>query len=341
MSGCAMRSGPKTIARARFDYSTAINSSWKEQTLLNLVRVRYADSPTLLDVQQVVAQYTFDRSASINSTDWNGNPSGIAGSITGRWAESPTITYTPMSGEKFTKSLLRPVEPANLFALVQAGWPIDAVFGVGVKAINGLEAGSQVELFKSTGDADFYRVLTLLRELQETNEFGLRVEEKPGTVIVVLRSRKLDPAMSAAAREVKQMLHLNRDAEEFKLSVGAVAVNDKEVAMLTRSMMEIMVEISAGVDIPDSDIQEGRATKMGTGGAAAKLGANVRLRVHSSATKPSSDEAFATVHYRNHWFWVDDRDLNSKRGLGFLMVLFTLAESGPPPVPPVLSLTKP
>ena len=183
----------------------------------------------------------------------------------------------------------------------------------------------------------------MLRELQATNEFGLRVEEKPGTAgaIVVFRAHQLDPAKAATAREVRQLLHLSSDAEEFKLSLGVVAASDKEIAMLTRSMLEIIAEASAGVEIPDSDIEEGRATRMGTAGVPSDLGPTFRLRVRSSATKPAANEASTAVQYRNHWFWVDDRDLNSKRGLGFLMVLLTLAESGNPAAPPVLTISKP
>jgi hypothetical protein len=40
--------------------------------------------------------------------------------------------------EKFTKSLLQPLSPLALYSLVQAGWPVDAVFGTEVRAVNGL-----------------------------------------------------------------------------------------------------------------------------------------------------------------------------------------------------------
>jgi hypothetical protein len=35
-----------------------------------------------------------------------------------------------------------------------------------------------------------------------------------------------------------------------------------------------------------------------------------------------------SVSYRNRWFWVDDRDLESKRLISFIMLVFTLADTG-------------
>jgi len=49
LSACA-GIGPPTVSRDRFDYTTAISQSWKSQMLLNLVKLRYGDTPVLLDV---------------------------------------------------------------------------------------------------------------------------------------------------------------------------------------------------------------------------------------------------------------------------------------------------
>lgn len=54
--GCAAKVGPRSLAHDRFDYSAAITQSWKEQMLLNMVKLRYVDPPMFLDVQQVVQQ---------------------------------------------------------------------------------------------------------------------------------------------------------------------------------------------------------------------------------------------------------------------------------------------
>jgi hypothetical protein len=340
LSACSARMGPKSVPADRFDYADALTRSWKEETLLNMVKLRYVDPPLFLSVQQVVQQYTLEGTGSINAPGWTGGANiATAGSATGRWAESPTITYSPMSGEQFTRSLIRPVHPEELLSLVQSGWPVDAVFSIGVRSINGLHSGSRTAALKQRGDPDFYLLLSLLKELQASDEFGIRAQstKEGGAAVMALRAKGASEADLERAKKVRELLHLNPDATEFKLVEAATQQDDKEIAVLTRSMLQILAEAGAGVEVPAADIEQGRVYKMDL----SEVGPQFFVRVHSSTAKPEPNDAFAAVRYRNYWFWVDDRDLPSKRGLNFLMVLLTLAESGPTVPPPALTISKP
>ena len=343
LNGCAVRVGPKTIARDRFDYTSALSNSWKEQMIMNMVKARYLDPPMFMDVAQVVTSYTFEGSASVNLPDWEGAAAGSAAGISGRWAESPVITYNPLVGEKFTKSLLQPIPPIALFSLVQAGWPIDAVFNIAVRAINGLYATTHVEALKKQGDTDFYRLVKMLRELQLTGAFALRVEKRgdADAAVVVFRPHQVDEPTEATALAVRKMLGLNLEAREFNIAFGAVQKDDTELAMVTRSMLEILLEASAGVDVPAADVQEGRVSKPAEIKDQQSGERRFLINVRSSPGKPNPRDAFSAVRYRDNWFWLDDRDLSSKRGLSFLLILFTLAESGTTATPPVLTISKP
>jgi hypothetical protein len=343
LPGCALRVGPKTVARDRFDYSAALTNSLKEQMLMNLVKIRYLDPPTFLDVAQVVATYTFEGSASVNLPDWAGAASGSAAGINGRWAESPTITYNPMAGKRFSQSLLQPISPLAIFSLVQAGWPIDNVFSVSVRAINGLYATTNVEMLKKQGDINFYRLLKILHELQLTEAFALRVQTKEGAEagLVVFRKHQVDETTEAKAKEARKLLGLNPETQEFNLVYGATPIDDKEIAMVTRSMLEILAEASAGVEVPATDVEEGRVMKTFEKADLGEAAKKFHIRVRSSADKPGLHDVYAAVRYRGQWFWVDDRDLPSKRGMGFLLTLFNLAETGTTAAPPVLTISKP
>jgi hypothetical protein len=85
-------------------------------------------------------------------------------------------------------------------------------------------------------------------------------------------------------------------------------------------MLQIMLAFASYVDVPESDLKEGRAVP--------SLPDSDRdtVDIHCSKDKPA--DAFAAVQYRNRWFWVDDRDWRTKRALTAIMFLFTMIEGG-------------
>jgi len=82
--------------------------------------------------------------------------------------------------------------------------------------------------------------------------------------------------------------------------------------------------MAAQVDVPPEDLKEHRVTPGWESMSDAE--SNRLVRIYSSRSKPS--DAFVTVQYRNHWYWIDDRDLKAKRTFAFMMMLFTLADTG-------------
>jgi hypothetical protein len=46
MMACTRVIGPKLMVRDRAEYSESISDSWREQMLLNIVKMRFVDPPT-------------------------------------------------------------------------------------------------------------------------------------------------------------------------------------------------------------------------------------------------------------------------------------------------------
>jgi hypothetical protein len=82
-------------------------------------------------------------------------------------------------------------------------------------------------------------------------------------------------------RRLKAMLHIDSRRDEFLLTFGS-RHKPNEIALLTRSMQEILTELAAGVDVPAEDLAESRATES-HGGADAERSQSPLIRAFSRA----------------------------------------------------------
>jgi hypothetical protein len=322
--------GPGTVPRDRFEYSSSISESWKRQALLNIVRLRYLDPPTFVEVGQIVSGYTLETLATLG-----GNVSSVGAvqgnSITAggsaRYTDRPTITYTPLTGAKFIRALMTPLPPDSVLYTVQSGWPANAVFFISVAVMNGLKNQDTSISGVTPPDPKFLRAIELLRKIQLSGAVGMRVQvdaQKQQTTVLTFRTKDITEETLADIKELRELLRLDHEATELKVAFGATASNDKELALQTRSMLHIMMAMASQADVPEEDVAQGRTPPniQGTGAA----GEAIRL-VHIRSSKSKPADAYVSVYYRNHWFWIDDRDLKSKRSFAFLMMLFTLAST--------------
>lgn len=343
MAGCASI-GPSTVTRDRFDYTGAVAESWKSQMLLNLVKLRYGDTPVFLDVGQIVSGYTvqstFSAGGSIFST--SGVVPGVPNSSVtlgaqGQYTDRPTITYTPLAGERFARSLMTPVPPAALLSMIQAGNPVDLVLRLAVHVVNGIYNRYGGDLRARPADPEFHALLERLRRIQLSGAIGLRVRrlDRDEAVMMVFRG-KVDPSLEADVLAARQLMGLDPTGREFQVVYGSVAASDTQIAILSRSILEILIDLSSFIAVPEAHVADHRVSptaepETGPNGPMRPL-----IRIGSSPDRPV--DAFLAVPYRGHWFWIDDRDMGSKRLFSFLMFMFTLVETGGKEGAPVLTI---
>jgi hypothetical protein len=147
--------------------------------------------------------------------------------------------------------------------------------------------------------------------------------DKEETALLVLRGER-DPAIEAWSREVRRILGVDPRADDLHVVYGAILRDDKEIALLTRSILEVIEDLSTDIEVPASDVQEKRVSPtFAETGAGEKI--RPLIRIQNSSGKPG--DVFVSVSYRDSYFWIDDRDLMSKKIFSFLMFVFTLVET--------------
>ena len=323
--------GPQTIDRDRFDYVSAISDSWKRQTLLNLLKTRYLDAPVFMDVASVINQYGLEQEVGLGVSGefYNkGEPSFVSPEIgvKGRYTDRPTITYNPLMGENYARSVLKPIPNSAILLLVEAGYPIDYVLRTCVQTINGLDNRMSGGLALRAADPEFYELLILLRHIQAREGIVMRAKSVDGKNTLSVLFRPPDETLNADLKKAMHLLGLDPDAREFRVVSGSFATQNREIAMLGRSMLQIFSAYAAFIDVPESHVSQGRVVATEQDPLATAAGFPPLIQVHNGNTKP--DNAFVSVPYRDHFFWIDDRDVHSKSMFFFLMILFSFTERG-------------
>jgi len=272
-TGC-QHYGPRTIVTDRVPYNEAIATSWKEQTLLNIVKLRYMDTPFFVDVPQITSGYTLQALGSatagiyppVSNLASFAQELGLILNLQGGYQDRPTISYQPQTGSQFIRNLTTPINPGSVLFLLQSGYPADVVFDLTVETINGIRNRSVSGGQLRDADPEFTRIVQTLRRAQISGHVGIRVErekDKPDSVAMFFRGQNIDPQLARELAEVRRILGLDPDRREFRIVFGATATSPNEIAILSRSIIRILSELSTFVEVPVEHLARGIAPPIG------------------------------------------------------------------------------
>jgi len=335
--------GPGTVTQDRLDYASAIGNSWKQQTLLNIVKLRYADMPIFLEVAQVIAGYQLQSAIGGSFTAGNFNASLVgpftatgSANAAGTYTDRPTVIYQPLTGVDFLKRLMTPVPPSSVLFMLQSGYSAERIMPIMLDSINGLN--NESNRLRRPADPKFTRLVELMREGQLAGAIQIRIERpKDGAESSVLVfGPSQDPQVAAKGREIKNLLGLKPDLRDLKVNYGGYSGRDDEIDMMTRSMLQIMLEFAAIVQLPESDVVQGKAAPglVDTQAPGAPIGPPLRVLVTNTPPK----DAYVAVQYDKRWFWIAETDFQSKYTFATIMLLFSIADTGVKGSAPVVTI---
>lgn len=299
--------------------------------------------PIFLDVAQVIAGYQLQ--SAIGGSFTGGNfTAGLIGPFTASgtataastYTDRPTVVYSPLTGVDFLKRLMTPVPPSSVMFMLQAGYSAQRVMPILLDSINGLMNGSN--RLKRAADPRFTLLVRVISEAQLANTIEVRIERpKDGSdsSLMIFPPQK-DPAAVTRRQEIARLLGLKPDLRELKIHYGAYSGKDDEIDMKTRSMLEIMLEYAATVQVPDADVAEGKAAPGAVSSSleASQSGPPMRIQVSDSPPK----DAFVATKYQRRWYWIADTDIDSKTTFAVVMLLFSISETGVKGAAPVVTI---
>jgi len=124
LAGCL---SPVAMHRAVVEYDRTVGRVEAELLLLNIARARHYRPVHFTAVSSIAATFDFRVNAGIaghlgSATNPDTRPVDLE--FSSSVAENPTITIVPISGEEFTKRILRPLDESHLDFLVRQGFDI-------------------------------------------------------------------------------------------------------------------------------------------------------------------------------------------------------------------------
>ncbi|MDB5361261.1 MAG: hypothetical protein JWO51_2558 [Rhodospirillales bacterium] len=337
--GCGLLGGCLGLSPSRLDndqlgYSQALGDADKRQTLLNVVRLRYGDSPTFLQATQVISAYQLQQNATGGFELLPAASAGtfLTGGATAQLQQSPTFTFQPLTGEQFAQSFIHPLPPADLLSLAIGGLPIDVLFRLGVQSINGLNNASALSDVNASGSAEFFLLLYDLRRLQIAGLLSITLQHEPvpakgdqqhadpGRVYLSL-APATDPGQAAIAAEVRHLIGVPATASQIEVIYGRFAAKG-QVAIFTRSMLGALEQLAIQTDVPGSDVTGGR-----TQSTVGNIGVEHRPVVVIQSGAAAPPDAFTAVPYHQTWFWIANDDFDSKLAYTVLQLLLALSRA--------------
>lgn len=178
ITGCVL--GPKALSYSRTEYNRAVQLTANEQMLLNIVRMRYRDTPEFVAVSSISTQFTFDAGATVGADLKSSLPDIFHADGSVAASERPTITYMPLQDEQFAHRLLSPMSMETLLLLTRTGWSMERVLRLMVQNINGLDnatsAGGPTPQLRPDFES-FKKVAGYFRTLQNRNQVEIAYQK--------------------------------------------------------------------------------------------------------------------------------------------------------------------
>jgi len=338
LSGC-QSFGPEQLRGTHPLYNAAIVDSINGQFLSNLVRLHYRDPTFFLDVASVAATVRLGMKGDAGA-NFDASQSGNIG-FGGSYEIYPTVSYAPLQGEEFVKSLLSPVSIDAVLALTGSGWSVRRVFALCVESINGI-ANAPTASGPTPEQApkhykEWNRLNDIFERVADENLIQARQDPETKTLKIEIRST---PEYADVISELKGMLGLDPRMTVYRVEGDAIERRPDTIHIVTRPLMGTLFYLSHRIDSPVEDQTAGYVTvTRNPDGSVFDWGDTPAGRIfHVRQSNDRPDHAFQSINFYDRWYYIPNNDLESKSTFLLLTQLFRLQAGAAKSIGPTLTI---
>jgi hypothetical protein len=331
--------------------------------LLNIVRARYNDPPEFLAVSGITTQAEVGTGISFGNEFGLGD-ARLAGSLNA--ANRPTVSFTPLQNEQFTRRYLSPIRPDTIWLFARNGRNVNRMLRLVVEKVNGL-SNSPNDVGPETMPGAFQWIAQALDELARQQKVEIAYEERVEPVSPAIKANAVQGADVVAALDKgyqfrpanKDQVLLTGKSRDVVLRLSPQVVRSPEVEEITKLLslkpgqlvypikpategqLKLMPPLRDELLVSTRSVEEilhfvshgvevplKHIEKGLVGNQAGPCSASAAdlLRIRSS--KVPRCHAYLAVCYRGQWFYIEDADTVSRATFELLLELYYLEIRG-------------
>ena len=336
LGGCAEITSKNAIS-AQSAYNNALVNSNNQELLLNIVRLRYGEYPTFVEITSM------SHNNNIKSGSSFGFNKTIMGAMDGKYPGSMALSLSPsyenlsgasygrLAGKEYVKKFMTPISFPVVTSLIQSGWSLEEVFNLCIERINDLynadTADGPVPEIAPEYESFAY-FAHLLDELHKQPNHLVYFNQKPSTNFSKLYMQIKEKAgYRTKAQQVKQLAGLDTNKTLFEIKDNFLDQDSESLVVQCRTLLGVLYFASKGVEVPQLDI-DGHVA----GGSKDRWGKpfdwkKVCTRFHVAWSVDCPKNAYVACEYRGTWFYIADDDIQSKNTFSLIMQLMFLQSS--------------
>ena len=245
IAGCSSF-GPKTLYETRLQYNDVVKTSTEQQLLLNIVRLRYTDTPSSLAVSNIAAQFEVTKNVQIvpffvaSGAEVAKTWAAVLPQLGLGGADRPTFSLTPLDDQEFTRKLFTPLPLDGLVYLTKTTWPLRTVFSLYLENLNWVSnaqtaSGPTPKL--APVFEDFRRGIQALQALQDRGQIVFASEE---------RTEALGSPLPAASVTARDLVEAAKSGYEYRLNEAG-----SHWVLIKRSPQPVLLVDPRAVDSPE------------------------------------------------------------------------------------------